>query len=124
MLLFPLPSCVLFPGALLPLHVFEQRYRRMIHDVIAQPEKRRYIAVSLLRPNRENLCHSQKAPEHSQTKCLSQNCGTGFLTCHLTGWKAALDRLSRSHRGFGMGSKRVFNKLVHPVCGYGVMEPC
>ena len=31
--LFPLPT-VLFPGALLPLHVFEPRYRAMVHDVL------------------------------------------------------------------------------------------
>ena len=31
--LFPL-STVLFPGALLPLHIFEPRYRTMIRDVL------------------------------------------------------------------------------------------
>ncbi|MBT8491610.1 MAG: LON peptidase substrate-binding domain-containing protein [Deltaproteobacteria bacterium] len=33
--IFPLPGAVLFPGALLPLHVFEPRYVEMIGDVIA-----------------------------------------------------------------------------------------
>ena len=32
--LFPLPQTALFPGALLPLHIFEPRYRTMIRDVI------------------------------------------------------------------------------------------
>jgi Lon protease-like protein len=32
--LFPLPQATLFPGALLPLHIFEPRYRTMIRDVI------------------------------------------------------------------------------------------
>jgi Lon protease-like protein len=32
--LFPLPA-VLFPGALMPLHVFEPRYRAMIKDALA-----------------------------------------------------------------------------------------
>jgi ATP-dependent Lon protease len=32
--LFPLPQVVLFPRALLPLHVFEPRYRRMIADLM------------------------------------------------------------------------------------------
>jgi ATP-dependent Lon protease len=32
--LFPLPT-VLFPGALLPLHVFEPRYRAMVRDALA-----------------------------------------------------------------------------------------
>lgn len=33
---FPLPGSVLFPGALLPLHVFEPRYRTMVNDAVAQ----------------------------------------------------------------------------------------
>lgn len=33
--LFPLPQAVLFPGALLPLHVFEPRYKAMIRDCLA-----------------------------------------------------------------------------------------
>ena len=32
--IFPLPQAVLFPGALMPLHVFEPRYRKMMRDVI------------------------------------------------------------------------------------------
>jgi Lon protease-like protein len=32
--LFPLHQAVLFPGALLPLHVFEPRYRQLVHDVL------------------------------------------------------------------------------------------
>jgi Lon protease-like protein len=32
--LFPLPDLVLFPGVLLPLHVFEPRYRQMIEDLL------------------------------------------------------------------------------------------
>ncbi len=33
--LFPLPSTVFFPHTLLPLHVFEARYRQMIEHVLA-----------------------------------------------------------------------------------------
>jgi ATP-dependent Lon protease len=32
--LFPLPDVVLFPGCLLPLHIFEPRYREMIGDCL------------------------------------------------------------------------------------------
>ena len=32
--LFPLPDAILFPGQILPLHVFEQRYREMTHDLL------------------------------------------------------------------------------------------
>ncbi len=43
--LFPLPNVVLFPHALLPLHVFEERYRQMARDVLAS---HRFLAVGLL----------------------------------------------------------------------------
>src|SRR5262245_54889837 len=33
--LFPLPDLVLFPHALLPLHIFEPRYRQMTEDALA-----------------------------------------------------------------------------------------
>jgi Lon protease-like protein len=32
--IFPLPQAVLFPGALMPLHIFEPRYRKMLRDVL------------------------------------------------------------------------------------------
>lgn len=32
--IFPLPQIALFPGAVIPLHIFEPRYRAMIKDVI------------------------------------------------------------------------------------------
>ena len=32
---FPLPSVVLFPGAALPLHIFEPRYKTMVQDALA-----------------------------------------------------------------------------------------
>ena len=33
--LFPLPNVVLFPRAVLPLHIFEDRYKAMTADVLA-----------------------------------------------------------------------------------------
>jgi Lon protease-like protein len=42
--LFPLPA-VLFPGALVPLHVFEPRYRAMVRDALEGP---RALAVVLI----------------------------------------------------------------------------
>ena len=32
--LFPLPDVILFPGQILPLHIFEPRYREMTHDLL------------------------------------------------------------------------------------------
>jgi Lon protease-like protein len=44
--LFPLPNVVLFPRMLLPLHVFEPRYRAMVRDALRGP---RLIGMVLLR---------------------------------------------------------------------------
>ena len=32
--LFPLPGAILLPGSILPLHIFEPRYRQMLEDCI------------------------------------------------------------------------------------------
>src|SRR6187402_533456 len=40
--IFPLPNVTLFPGAALPLHVFEPRYRELTSDALAG---RRIMAV-------------------------------------------------------------------------------
>ncbi len=45
--LFPLPNAVLFPHALLPLHIFEERYRAMVRDVLTGS---RCLAIGLLAP--------------------------------------------------------------------------
>jgi Lon protease-like protein len=44
---FPLPNVVLFPGGLLPLHIFEPRYRAMTADAL---EADRRIGMVLLKP--------------------------------------------------------------------------
>jgi Lon protease-like protein len=44
-----LPETVFFPQALLPLHIFEPRYRQMLRDVLA---RNRLFAVARLDPNR------------------------------------------------------------------------
>ncbi|SRR5579875_307492 len=44
--LFPLGT-VLFPGMLLPLHVFEDRYRQMVRDLLARPEPRRFGVIAI-----------------------------------------------------------------------------
>ena len=44
--LFPLGT-VLFPGLLLPLHIFEERYRRLVRDLLEQPEPRRFGVIAI-----------------------------------------------------------------------------
>ena len=48
--IFPLPDIVFFPGTVLPLHVFETRYRVMVKDALAADGT---IAVALLQPGWE-----------------------------------------------------------------------
>ena len=44
--LFPLGT-VLFPGSVLPLQVFEPRYRLLVEDLLVQPEPRRFGVVAI-----------------------------------------------------------------------------
>ncbi len=44
--LFPLGT-VLYPGLLLPLHIFEERYRQLVHDLLEQPEPRTFGVVAI-----------------------------------------------------------------------------
>jgi len=48
--LFPLPNVVLFPNVVLPLHIFEPRYREMTADALKGD---RIIGMALLRPGWE-----------------------------------------------------------------------
>jgi ATP-dependent Lon protease len=45
--IFPLPEAVLFPHAVLPLHIFEPRYRKMTVDALASD---RLIAIAFVEP--------------------------------------------------------------------------
>jgi Lon protease-like protein len=47
---FPLPEVVFFPETLLPLHVFEPRYRQMVADCLAGDGR---LVVAMLRPGWE-----------------------------------------------------------------------
>src|SRR6202012_5374170 len=44
--LFPLGT-VLFPGMLLPLHIFEDRYKELIQDLLDGPEPRRFGVIAI-----------------------------------------------------------------------------
>jgi Lon protease-like protein len=58
--LFPLPSLVLFPHVLQPLHVFEPRYRQLMDDALRDD---RMMALALLRPGWEEDCN-ERPPVH------------------------------------------------------------
>ena len=48
--IFPLPGVVLLPGALLPLHIFEPRYRAMVADALSGEHT---IGMAMLKPGWE-----------------------------------------------------------------------
>jgi Lon protease-like protein len=69
--IFPLPSVQLFPHALLPLHVFEPRYRELVRDCLAGDQR---MAVAALAPGYEAQYH-----ERPPVRAV---CGIGELVAH------------------------------------------
>jgi Lon protease-like protein len=66
----PLPGSVLFPNALLPLYIFEQRYREMLEHAL---KRDRMFSVALIKPS----CPEWHAPEdffHLATVGLIRAC--------------------------------------------------
>ena len=66
--IFPLPNVVFYPHVMLPLHIFEPRYREMVMDALIGEK---YIAIALLKPNWE-ADYESKSPEIHNTVCLGQ----------------------------------------------------
>ncbi len=56
--LFPLPNCVLFPGVVQPLHIFEPRYKEMIADAL---EDQSTVGLVLLKSGWEKNYYSNPA---------------------------------------------------------------
>jgi len=69
--IFPLPSVTLFPGAALPLHVFEPRYRELVRRALAQ---RKIMAVARLKPGFE-ASYEHRPP-------VFEICGVGAIESH------------------------------------------
>src|SRR5256885_10091625 len=76
----PLPGAVLFPHALLPLYIFESRYREMLEHALQHD---RMFSVALIKPS----CPEWSAPEdffHFATVGLIRACvGRGDGTSNL-----------------------------------------
>jgi Lon protease-like protein len=64
---FPLPNLVVFPDAVVPLHIFELRYRTMVRDALSGE---RVIAMGLLKPGWERDYHG--SPEFYPLGCLAR----------------------------------------------------
>jgi Lon protease-like protein len=57
---FPLPAVVLLPGTALPLHIFEERYRELLRDALAQD---RIFALAQVIPGQEDRLRGRPALE-------------------------------------------------------------
>lgn len=68
--IFPLPNSVLLPGGLMPLHVFEARYRELTRDCLAGPQ---LMAVARLRPGFETAYYGRPP--------VYDRCGVGRIIC-------------------------------------------
>ncbi len=69
--IFPLPQVQMFPGALLPLHVFEPRYRALVRDAAAGARR---IAMPELVPGYE--------ADYEGRPPVRAICGVGELIAH------------------------------------------
>ena len=65
--LFPLPNVDLFPDVLLPLHIFEPRYRIMVEDTLKTHKK---IGMVLLKKGWEENYY--ETPEIFEVGCMGQ----------------------------------------------------
>src|SRR5438552_2023140 len=65
--LFPLPNVVLFPRAVLPLHIFEERYKAMTADALNGDRR---IAMALLRPGWERSYYGR--PQIEPVVCVGK----------------------------------------------------
>jgi Lon protease-like protein len=65
--LFPLPGVVLFPHAVLPLHIFEERYKSMTEDALASD---RLVTMAMLRPEAE--WKGKGSPRYEEYGCVGR----------------------------------------------------
>lgn len=76
----PLPGAVLFPRALLPLHIFEERYREMLDHALARS---RMFCVSLIKPHQTDWSSSEDFHDVASVGLIRACVGRGDGTSDL-----------------------------------------
>lgn len=66
--LFPLPGLVFFPHAILPLHIFEPRYRQMTEDALAEGDR----LITMVLPRADVPETLEGAPALEEIACLGR----------------------------------------------------
>ncbi|MEO6953984.1 MAG: LON peptidase substrate-binding domain-containing protein [Polyangia bacterium] len=97
LLVFPLPNALLFPHAVLPLHVFELRYRQLLEDALASGKT---MAVACLDDERDS---GDGQPP------LRPLVGIGTIVAHETLPDGRSNMLLR-----GLGRARIIEELAAP----------
>ncbi|MBV9841825.1 MAG: LON peptidase substrate-binding domain-containing protein [Sphingomonadaceae bacterium] len=64
--IFPLPGALLFPRALLPLHIFEPRYRAMVTDALARDRR-----IAMIQPRPHDIGNARR-PELFEVGCVGR----------------------------------------------------
>ena len=80
--MFPLTGVLLLPGTRLPLHIFEPRYRNMVHDAL-EAEKV-FGMIQPFTPQRDNM--PQPGAEHAMPDLYPVGCAG-----HIERWEKAPD---------------------------------
>jgi Lon protease-like protein len=113
--IFPLPNAQMFPQALLPLHVFEPRYREMVREAM---DGERLIGVALLEPGYEE--------DYAGRPPVRAVLGVGRIIAHeplpdgrsnilLRGeYRARIVRELAPHKAYRMARLEVIEDLVPP----------
>lgn len=99
--IFPLPNAALFPGAALPLHVFEPRYRDLVRDALGA---RKILAVARLKPGFE-ASYEERPP-------VFEVCGVGVIETYRLRPDGRFDITLR-----GLGRVQILEELP-PVLSY------
>jgi Lon protease-like protein len=103
--IFPLPNAALFPGAGLPLHVFEPRYRHMVRDALAGNKA---LAIARLKPGFES--------DYEGRPAVFDVCGAGVIVHHVERDDGRYDILVR-----GVARVRIVNEHA-PLQTYRVVN--
>ena len=74
--LFPL-GAVLYPGMLLPLHIFEERYRQLVRDLLDGAEPRRFGVIAIRKGRETGIDGVHSLYEIGCTSSASAPSGSG-----------------------------------------------
>jgi uncharacterized protein len=69
---FPLTGVTLFPNTLMPLHIFEQRYRNLVEDTLRKPESEHCFAMGTML--------TEPGPKVLGNPPVFEVCGVGRIT--------------------------------------------